>query len=388
MHQVQAVVKLLHPLRWPLAGNQRMTGMVPVVPGRLKKDDVELLRTGLRTVEPALVEARKMDQFPRGRIGLVWSRRGIGDTRFPQHQLVRLVPVVLWWDVVLQTEDGNIDGALRACRGIFHCGRVIGDDPAILVQLMRIAIAKYGVTALERALLGGEADEPLLVALQTVLAEESDHPRLRVAARGERGSTHWFMSAVGAGDIPLAELARILDPEGKKGDNPLPGGQDFRPVHAQVLRQMTRWVEITSMPLSEQPSRVRQWAKEQHKPGRELLLGMAGSAEKLTEATVSLQAQLGSAVAALAAERYRRAQGRWPPSLEALVPVYLAKVPGDPYDDKPLRYRQAGDGVVVYSIGPDRTDNQGKLDRTGRPPAGTDVGFQLWDVAKRGRTPR
>jgi len=41
------------------------------------------------------------------------------------------------------------------------------------------------------------------------------------------------------------------------------------------------------------------------------------------------------------------------------------------------------DGVVVYSLGPDRTDNQGKLDRTPSLADGTDLGFQLWDVAKR-----
>jgi hypothetical protein len=40
-------------------------------------------------------------------------------------------------------------------------------------------------------------------------------------------------------------------------------------------------------------------------------------------------------------------------------------------------------GVVVYSLGPDRADNKGNLDRSGRLADGTDVGFQLWDVGKR-----
>lgn len=43
-----------------------------------------------------------------------------------------------------------------------------------------------------------------------------------------------------------------------------------------------------------------------------------------------------------------------------LVPDYLPVVPADPYDDQPLRYRKLPRGYVVYSIGPDFTDNGGK----------------------------
>ena len=62
-------------------------------------------------------------------------------------------------------------------------------------------------------------------------------------------------------------------------------------------------------------------------------------------------------------------------------------VPTDPYDGLPLRYLRTADGVVVYSVGPDRSDNQGNLVRNAKPTDGTDVGFQLWDVAKRRQPP-
>jgi hypothetical protein len=58
-------------------------------------------------------------------------------------------------------------------------------------------------------------------------------------------------------------------------------------------------------------------------------------------------------------------------------------VPTDPFDGQPMRYRRTADGIVIYAVGPDGVDNQGALDRTGRTPDGTDLGFQLWDVAKR-----
>jgi hypothetical protein len=66
-----------------------------------------------------------------------------------------------------------------------------------------------------------------------------------------------------------------------------------------------------------------------------------------------------------------------------LIPEFLDKVPTDPYDGKPLRYRRLDDGVVVYSIGRDGKDDGGKLDRNDQLRAGIDFGFQLWDVNRR-----
>jgi hypothetical protein len=71
---------------------------------------------------------------------------------------------------------------------------------------------------------------------------------------------------------------------------------------------------------------------------------------------------LGAGVA-LAVERYRLAHGKWPQSLQKLTPAFLTKVPDDPFGGGPLHYRRLGDGVVIYSVGPDKEDNGGTLAR-------------------------
>ena len=63
-------------------------------------------------------------------------------------------------------------------------------------------------------------------------------------------------------------------------------------------------------------------------------------------------------------------------------------MPIDVYTGKPLQYRRHKDGVVVYSVGPDETDNGGKFhlepDEPYVPyPERLDFGIMLWDVAKR-----
>ena len=98
------------------------------------------------------------------------------------------------------------------------------------------------------------------------------------------------------------------------------------------------------------------------------------------------RAELRTARCMLALERYRQAHAKWPASLRELVPEFIEAVPVDPYDGQPLRYHRRVDGVVIYSIGPDKFDNGGAVRNQPGKPA-TDIGFQLWDPARRRQPP-
>jgi hypothetical protein len=115
---------------------------------------------------------------------------------------------------------------------------------------------------------------------------------------------------------------------------------------------------------------------------------LALSLVRMTDASLRSAALLRCGIAGLAVERYRLANGRWPDALEQAVPKFLASVPLDPYDGKPLRFRRLEDGVVVYSVGPDGQDDGGKLNRKNPSAAFTDIGFRLWDVAHRRQPPK
>jgi hypothetical protein len=84
-----------------------------------------------------------------------------------------------------------------------------------------------------------------------------------------------------------------------------------------------------------------------------------------------------TAIATIAAERFRRARaGQPPPSLDALVPEFLASVPQDPFDGKPLKYRVAADSYVVYSVDINRVDDNGALHGFGSGVGGRVRGFR------------
>lgn len=86
----------------------------------------------------------------------------------------------------------------------------------------------------------------------------------------------------------------------------------------------------------------------------------------------------------LALQRYRLEKGRYPVSLDELIPTgYLGSLPADPFSDKPLSYKVAGDAFTLYSVGEDFDDDGGKMstDHNRRPRMwGDDGDAVFWPV--------
>lgn len=62
---------------------------------------------------------------------------------------------------------------------------------------------------------------------------------------------------------------------------------------------------------------------------------------------------------AIALELHRRRTGAWPASLSELPATLKARVPADPADGRPIRYRLEAGRPVLYSLGADRIDQGG-----------------------------
>jgi len=59
----------------------------------------------------------------------------------------------------------------------------------------------------------------------------------------------------------------------------------------------------------------------------------------------------------VACNRFEHEKGRWPESLQDLVPAYLDAVPIDLFDGEPFRYSE--EKSVVYSVGQNLMDDGG-----------------------------
>jgi len=89
--------------------------------------------------------------------------------------------------------------------------------------------------------------------------------------------------------------------------------------------------------------------------------------------TLRLQAARNVAIAAIAIKRYQLRHGQWPATLAELTPEFLAAVPIDPCDGKPLKYRPNTDGTfLLYSVGEDGVDDGGDPTNTTISDGGSD----------------
>jgi hypothetical protein len=82
---------------------------------------------------------------------------------------------------------------------------------------------------------------------------------------------------------------------------------------------------------------------------------ISNSAESITRG----DAQRRIVELALAMCRYRAKNGKYPEKLDELVPDFIAFVPLDPFDGKPMRLKKTDGKIVIYSIGTDGIDDGG-----------------------------
>jgi hypothetical protein len=403
------VIKALMPTRWPSPAMSEPPKPVEAAPPdedpplsmevavlelsselQLNPDQTRVLRAEMDSVKEPLAKARALVNLRAGRYPVKWSLDYVSTLQPCQDS--RTVMTLLLFDARLRAQDGDIEGALTSVLAILGAARSIGDEPYTISQLVRMAGSGVATNTLERILAQGQASPNSLANLQGAFEEEASQPLFLFGVRGERAGHHQMMEAIESGKLKVSSLTGIVTGslKGKLETwwEDVSGEREFRRSHAPWIRVMTEIVEIAKLPAEQQRSKVKSYVRSiDQKAGQGELPVYVGlmvpMAQRFGESFWRNQALLRCAIVALATERYRLAHGHWPDSVSSLVPEFLANVPLDPYDAKPLRYRRLEDGVVIYSIGPDEEDNGGKVDREHPIKSGTDVGFQLWDVNKR-----
>jgi hypothetical protein len=358
----------------------------------LSDDDFVQLSKELARARAALETAGKLSEMPRGRHRIYYASNPLA-TLLPDVQKSRDVVRLLVYEAQRCNQEGESKKALTACRAALNAGRSIGDEPIYISQLVRTACVTIACRAIERTLAQGEPPPEDMGALQKLLENEDAFPGLLIATRGERASRHQVFAGVERGEISLKDLEggtgihRGDDLEDWLKNTALSFWRmDTRSDDALFLSLMARRLKEVQRPLHEQADLEKQFEQDVRAlPQNACITRMLLPAiSKIGEAFRRKHALLRCTIVALAAERYRRDKKAWPDKIDQLCPQYLASVPLDPFDGKPLRYRRVKDRVVIYSVGPDGVDNGGNLDREHNwASSGTDIGVRLWDVSQR-----
>ena len=304
---------------------------------------------------------------------------------------------VVTWEraaAVVAALRGDPTAAVRHLRAALAATRMIGRVPTPFAQHARLRQAAETAETVVRVL-GLSEPTAGLSELQADLRAEADHPHYPLALKGARATVYRRLSALAAGELPLDDMVRK---EWVHGDA---RGND-RPVYwylkafaaadaADCLRHSTALIAAAGRPLGERAA-----ALAAVPPVPEDLAHIYSSRmfsmvwEWRVDKTMELQAVIQIGIAALACEQHRRATGTWPATLAEIPAGILGPPPIDVYTGRPVLVRRVGDGLQVYSVGANKTDdfeaftaNPDYLNLSNK----RDLGFRLWNPDHRGLPP-
>ena len=356
----------------------------------LTQSQAEGLRAQLTLLAPALAEGRKAAQLPEGFFKVNLSGNLLVISLYHVDQ-ASVISWLLGMDASLRAYDGDVEGAWVSALAMFNTARAIGDEYLWGSQIARVLrLRTAALRTMERLLGHGELSEAALARTQKALEEDLSHPGLLITCRGVRSLDHQLFIDLQAGNVSLAKVRELMNDSFKEPDlrqqvGALFGKHEIKPSHAWLLRYLTEAVEIAKKPETERDAAFA--ALHATRVGApDLARGFIPDFKRFVINFKDGDAALRCAVAALAVERYRLKQGRWPATLQEVKDAQLLRdLPVDPYDGKPLRYRSIKDGVVVHSIGPVGQEKGDALEQPEHFREDHYWEFRLWDVDKRAK---
>ncbi len=339
---------------------------------RLDDATAEALRGALKTYDEAVVIARTVADYRRGRHELALGPTLI-DTLLSETQLARPVARLLAADAAFRAHDGDFDGALDSCRAILGTARSIGDEPFVISQIVRAAIGSTAVTSTRRVLGQGEPSDAALLRLQSLILDELNEPVLLYAVRGERATLTELIRRLRTGEVPIAALSeggQPFDPSGPRDAIALWGKLWFDQQRAVALEWMNDAVAIARRPIVDRPAQWDAWQANVDRVKRSRLGAYTATLPLLLMQSLSFTSsvisryhcELGATAILLAAERHRRKAGNWPASIAAIDRSLLQTAPVDPFSGQSFRMEHRQGQLFIYSVGPNLVDEHGAYD--------------------------
>ncbi len=267
----------------------------------------------------------------------------------PQVQNMRQTSRLLTLELYVKAHQGEMEGVMKTLRAMFTAGRALENDVTLVSQLVQIAMDNIAVNNLVAILPHLEFTDTQLVELQKIVRQFNYRQSMKAGLIGERTLGMQAIKNPASLDASMTVPAR---------------GEDI----ALYLHTLSRMVDACEQPwpqMLDESEKVEadMQAAINTPAGRfrfiyTTLLAPAVSAAG--NAGARSQAVMHMVDALLACQRFKLANDSYPKTLEELVPGELPTVPTDPFDGKPLRYEIRDGHPYLWSIGQDRTDNNGE----------------------------
>lgn len=238
----------------------------------------------------------------------------------PHVQNQRTLMNVLRVDLEAHVYAGDDEAVVADLLSMLAVCDSLSNEPILISQLVRIACLKVTTDALEQALPRVDLKDDQLARLQEAFATQQFRDAMRRWARGEQFFLiHVVQSDLPAGD-PLLERTRWLP---ARGDDLAKGMELWRPVIDASGEGMREGIDAAEA-MSEEVDALTTSPVDQFRYATTALLLPAVQAA--SKALLQAEAEARVAQTALACERFRLRNDRYPKSLDELVPEHLSSV--------------------------------------------------------------
>jgi len=260
---------------------------------------------------------------------------------------------------------GDTTGAWQDTLNGIRLGEQLRTEPFLISQLVRIAILEINFQTYWEGQVNHQWSAEQLTAFQETFQSIDLLAGMESAIRAERNMiNHWFTS-VAQGRTQA------------QGFDELNSSLDYVPAFIfysnqyQINRILTEII-LPGIDVSNHRLNVHQFKKMEEEMldlkssflsfRHAIALMMLPGLDKYALKVSQTQAALDQSAIVAALERYRLAEGSYPEKLAALMPKFIAKIPGDLFHEQGLVYRINEDNsFTLYSTGYNGTDDSGEF---------------------------
>jgi hypothetical protein len=328
-----------------------------------------LVREWLKQNEPAWQEliagSKKPYYYSEVEYEADNKERGLSAVAVPIPEFWRHLRSLGFWRMRMEVEQGQAGQALEECILMFRVVRHLSENNMWIVDHMVAALStRETVNALLYIFKTNKLSSGDLKALQEQLAGifPEGYPNLTLCMEEIRM-------------LGLDTIQRTFTESGPGGGHFIPGTLGDYFIHLcmlhagrdETIAKINEHVDCVAQDVQMSPyqwlvndsisgnfvnglSKYRYFFVRVHPP---IMRGRV-------DAVFRAKAHYDAAITILALERWNLDKNEYPQSLNELIDRdYLAKLPMDPYSDKPLVYRRTKDGFTLYSVGADFDDDGG-----------------------------
>ncbi|MFC1794366.1 hypothetical protein ACFL3Q_12355 [Planctomycetota bacterium] len=278
---------------------------------------------------------------------------GINISRLNLSNLRRLT-FILSAKARIEAQAGNLDNAWNMARIQMRLADALLTEPIIVPQLVRIAIIRMACKTIQELCAIAPPNEQQYRSVEDLLAGLDEIAPMVRAIDGER-----LLIGEWAFNLPKNELYKIiqgLDLSGIKRRffifltslKPL-----FLADRAAYMRYMHKSAQFFEDPNSHVQADLKE--EERHEKLHMQTSILAPAIFRVKEIHCEMTAELRITRAGLALLQHKQGRDAFPDTLEALN----LNDTDDPFSNEQLRYKTQGQGFILYSIGPDKKDNDG-----------------------------